>query len=141
MGLLRNVFYTVFICTNYYLNTFVASIIEQEKCKCKTGWKIENLKVLSQLAIFLGIVNLFIPLNKTLYKIPLVSMFFSYGLLLIIFLEIFLLIRFSRNLRNLKKCKGCNTNGFEFLINNCQNLSMFFTLVISIIVTICLLHL
>ena len=140
MKLLRNIFYILFILINYYLNSFIKSIIDQKNCPCNTGWKVENLKVLSQLGIFIGIINFFIPLNKSLYKIPLVSTIFSILLLIIICAEIFILTRFSRNLIKLKKCKGCNIDGFEYIINYCKNLSLFYTIFISISVTICLLY-
>ena len=139
--IIKYLFYLAFILANFYLNSFVKAILEQEKCGCKTGWKIENLKLLSELSIFLGIINLVIPLNKTLYKIPMVGMIFSYGLLLILFMELFILVRYSRNLIKLKKCNGCNIDGFQSIVFNCQDLSLYNIILISGAVTVALLYL
>lgn len=141
MEYLKLFFYLIFITANYLVYTFTIHIQNQNDCECRTGWKIENLKMLSILSIIMGIINLIIPLNKTIYNIPLISGFFSIGLLLLLFMEIFTLVRFVRNLVNDEKCSNtCQINGYETLIEYSYDLSITICISIAIAITVGLLY-
>jgi hypothetical protein len=139
---LKNIFYILFIAINYYIYDFTNHIQSQDKCECRTGWKIENLKLLSLLCMIMGIANLLIPLNKVIYNIPLISGIFSIGLLILLFVELFSLVRLCRNLVNNKECsETCQVEGFENLIKNSYNLSISICIGIAIVIAIGLLYL
>lgn len=139
---IKLIFYVLFIIINYTIYDFTTHIQNQDSCECRTGWKIENLKMISILGMIMGVVNLILPFNKFLYSIPLVSGFFSIGLLTIVFLEIFSLVRLVRNLVNDKKCTDtCQVEGFENIIKNSYDLSLSMCVLIAFIITVCLLYL
>ena len=142
LKIIKNIFYIVFILSNYYVYSLVLNIQNQKGCECKTGWKVENLKLISQLAMVLGIINLLIPFNKTLYQIPIISNIFSIGLLAIIFMEIFTLTRFIRNLVNNTKCsETCSVSEYEGFVNMTSDWSVTTVCILTLIITIGLLYL
>ena len=142
LNTVKIVFYIIFIIGNYMVYDFTTHIQNQDKCECRTGWKIENLKMLSILSMIMGIANLLLPLNKFLYSIPLVSGFFSIALLSLIFLEIFSLVRLVRNLVNDKKCSDtCQVEGFENIISTTYNLSLSVIVFIAFVLAVGLLYL
>ena len=138
----RIVFYCVFIIGNYIIYDFTTHIQNQDECECRTGWKIENLKMISVLSMIMGIANLLLPFNKMFYTIPLVSGFFSIGILTLLFLEIFSLVRLVRNLINNEKCSNtCQVSGYENIIKSTYDLSLGTCVILSFVIAIGLLYL
>lgn len=117
--MLRVIFYVGFIAANYYIYAMVQNFKAQPNCGCANGWQPENLLLLSQLSMLLGAINLVLPLNRALYKIPLVSNIFSIGLLLVIFVELFTLTRFVRSLKNREDCQAplCKPGDYQGLVD------------------------
>jgi len=139
----RPIFYIVFICANYYIYSMVNEFKKQPECGCATGWQPENLLLLSQLAMLLGIINLLLPLNKSLYKIPLVSNLFSIGLLCVVFIQMFTLSRFVRALNNRDDCNEskCKPGQYQPIVNSISTWSLSTVGLLSLGITICLLYL
>jgi hypothetical protein len=136
------VFYIIFIIGNYVIYDFTSHIQNQEACECRTGWKIENLKMISILSMLMGIINLVLPLNQVFYNIPLISGFFSIGILTLLFVEIFSLVRLVRNLVNDEKCSDtCQVMGYEHIINTTYDLSLSVCVFIAFAIAIGLLYL
>lgn len=135
-------FYIIFIIGNYVIYDFTSHIQNQEACECRTGWKIENLKMISILSMLMGITNLVLPLNQVFYNIPLISGFFSIGILTLLFVEIFSLVRLVRNLVNDEKCSDtCQVTGYEHIINTTYDLSLSVCVFIAFAIAIGLLYL
>lgn len=105
MILIKSGFYVAFIFLCFTVLGIVEHLQKQDECECNTGWKPENLKLISQVGIVLGGINLLIPLNKTLYSIPLVSSIFSILVLGIIVMYLFTMVRYFRNLRQQENCR------------------------------------
>lgn len=136
------VFYIIFIIGNYVVYDFTNHIQNQDTCECRTGWKIENLKMISILSMIMGIVNLVLPLNQLVYNIPLISGFFSIGILTLLFVEIFSLVRLVRNLVNDEKCSDtCQVTGYEHIIKTTYDLSLSVCVFIAFAIAIGLLYL
>jgi len=143
MNIIRIVFYSIFIIICFIILGIIDNLQKQDNCECNTGWKPENIKLISQLGIFVGGINLLIPLNKMLYSIPLISSIFSILTLGIIIMYIFTMVRYFRNLNKLEKCKKTckinkNDEGFINIISNTSTLNI---LIISFILGICMLYL
>jgi len=119
MKVLKTGFYISFIILCFTVLGIVEHLQKQDKCECNTGWKPENLKLISQLGIVLGGINLIIPLNKSLYSIPIISTFFSILVVGVISMYLFTLVRYFRNLKTMDKCRNTCTikKGNEGFIN------------------------
>lgn len=115
----RPIFYIGFIASNYYIYAMVQHFKQQPTCGCATGWQPENLLLLSQLSMVLGVINLLLPLNRALYRIPLISTIFSVGLLLVVFVELFTLTRFVRALKNRPDCQEplCRPGDYSSIVD------------------------
>lgn len=139
---IKLLFYIAFIIGNYVVYDFTSHIQNQEACECRTGWKIENLKIISILSMIMGIANLVLPLNQVFYNIPLISGFFSIGILTLLFLEIFSLVRLVRNLVNDEKCSDtCQITGYEHIIKTTYDLSLSACVFVAFVIAIGLLYL
>lgn len=143
MFTLRLIFYGLFILLNFTVLGIIEYLQKQDKCQCNTGWKPENLKLISNLGIFLAIINILLPLNKTLYNIPIISTIFCILCLCIILMYLFTLVRYLRSLRQIEKCRTTckirkNDEGF---INYISTLNTFYIISISCILTILMLYL
>jgi hypothetical protein len=129
MKLIKTTFYVAFIFLCFTVLGIVEHLQKQDECECNTGWKPENLKLISQVGIILGGINLLIPLNKTLYSIPLISGIFSILVLGVIAMYLFTMVRYFRNLRQQEKCrKTCkvktNTEGFINILSTTNTLNI-----------------
>jgi hypothetical protein len=142
-NIIKLIFYVCFILLCLTVLGIVNNLQSQDNCQCNTGWKPENLKLISQIGILIGIINLIIPLNRTLYKIPLISVVFSILCLGVIIMYIFTMVRYFRNLKKINKCKTtCKLNKKdEGFINIISNTTTFNIILIGVIITICMLYL
>ena len=119
LDILRPIFYVFIIGSNFYIYKFVKSLDEQPGCPANTGWKPTNLRLLSQLGIGLGTINLFMPCNSVLYKIPLIGSVFSVLMLAVVFMQIISLYLYSKSLLGeyKDKCDLDRYSGFVKKIN------------------------
>lgn len=143
MKLVKSVFYIAFIFLCFTVLGIINNLQNQENCECNTGWKPENIKLISQLGIFLGGINLLIPLNKTLYSIPLISSIFSILIIGIIIMYLFTLVRYFRNLRQQEKCrKTCSIKTVnEGFINKISTTTTINIVLFAFIISIGMLYL
>lgn len=120
LDILRPIFYVFIIGSNFYIYKFVKSLDAQPGCPATIGWKPTNLRLLSQLGIGLGIVNLFMPCNSVLYKIPLIGSVFSLLMLAIVFMQIISLYLYCKSLLGeyKDKCTLDRYSGFVQKINS-----------------------
>lgn len=141
--MLRPIFYVAFVAANYYIYSMVQYIKQQPTCGCATGWQPENLILLSQVSILLGSVNLLLPFNRALYRIPLISNIFSIGLLLVVFVELFTLTRFIRGLKNRPDCAEplCNPGDYRSMVDIVSTWSLSMVGLLSLGTTVGLLYL
>lgn len=140
---LRFIFYGLFILLNFTILGIIDNLQKQDKCECNTGWKPENLKLISNIGIVLGIVNILLPINKTLYSIPIISTIFSILCLGIVFMYLFTAVRYFRNLRQLDKCRKTCTirKSDEPFVNFVSTLDTLYIVIIGAILAILILYL
>ena len=143
MKLIKSGFYVAFIFLCFTVLGIVNHLQKQDECECNSGWKPENLKLISQVGIVLGGINLLIPLNKSLYSIPLISGIFSILVLGVIVMYLFTMVRYFRNLRQQEKCrKTCKVNsGSEGFINMVSTTSTVNILLVAFVIGIGMLYL
>ena len=134
---MKYLFYITFGILCVYIYNLILQLEKQKDCPCD-GWKKENIKMVSFLGIILCFVNLIIPLNKTLYRIPILSNIFSIGLLIIIISFIFVLGQFFRYLKENEKCiTSCHFNAEDnVFISFVLQLNTFTTVIVGILITI-----
>lgn len=130
---LKIFFYILLILVNIYIYNLIIQLQEQEECLCNTGWRIENIKVISIFIIFLAIINMFIPITKWLYRIPIISTISTFTLVGIIFGNLFLIVRLGRYL-NTKKCR--DTCDIDWIFEYIRNFSISSIFIIAIIKSI-----
>jgi hypothetical protein len=143
MELIRSIFYLIFIIICFVVLGIIQFLQNQNECECNTGWKPENIKLISQVGIFIGIINILIPMNKTLYNIPIISAIFSILMLCIILMYIFTMVRYFRNLKTIEKCRNtCKIKKTdETFINVISNTNTFNIVIIALLICICMLYL
>ena len=129
---IKVIFYIIILAVNYWIYSIILGLQEQKDCLCNSGWRIENIKMISILTMIISFINLFIPLNKTLYKIPVVSTIITFGLVIMLFMQLFLMIRLGRQLDTQECQDTCDINRiFEYI----KNLSIGSIFIISLIIT------
>ncbi len=136
---IRPIFYVVIIIGNYYIYKLVKSIETQSDCPLNTGWRIDNLKLLSNISIVLAFINLFIPCNTFLYKIPIIGSIFSVILFGIVFMQIFTLTSFSKDLIGQKT--KCQLDRYSSIINKINNMTFTHVILFGLGLSIILLYL
>lgn len=136
--LLKVIFYVLILAANYWIYSIILGLQEQKDCLCNSGWRIENIKMISIFTMIMALINIFIPLNKVLYKIPVVSTLLTFGVVIVVFLQLFLLVRLSRQL-NTAQCKdSCDINPF---FEQIRDLSMGTLFITSLVLAVGLLYL
>jgi hypothetical protein len=138
LSLIKTFFYILLLVINYWIYSIVLKLQEQKDCLCNDGWRIENIKMVSILTMFVALINIFIPLNRILYKIPIVSTILTFSVVIVIFVQLFLLVRLSRQL-NTAECK--NTCDINPLFKKIHNLSIGTIFIISLIISTGILYL
>jgi hypothetical protein len=136
--LIKIIFYILVIIFNYWIYSIILSLQEQKDCLCNSGWRIENIKIISIATIIISFINIFIPLNKVLYKIPILSTLLTFGVILIVFSQLFMIMRLGRQLNTAQCQDTCNINP---LFENIRNLSMGTIFILSLIIAVGFLYL
>jgi hypothetical protein len=138
MELISALFYIFIISANLYIYKFIKSLESQPNCPA--NWKSTNLRLLSQLGICIGIINLFMPCNTTLYKIPIIGTGFSLLILLITVMQILTLYWFCKELTTDYKDK-CVLDRYTNFTKKINEMSFKYIFWIAIGISIALLYL
>lgn len=134
MNKYRLILFMSIIIINILFYDAIITIQKQENCTCKSGWKVENIKLLSFLNIIISILNIIIPINNILYNIPVIGTIITFSVVIITFGLLFMLIQYSREL-NSGDCKdNCNSNILIF--NIFKNISINVAFIISIVISV-----
>ena len=128
--MIKTIFYIALIILNYWTYYLILELQEQKECLCNSGWRIENIKMISIATILLSILNIFIPLNKMLYNIPVVSTIMTFVMVFILFAQFFMMKRLSRQLNTAQCQDTCDINWVFEYIRNISLGSMFFAAMI-----------
>jgi len=118
--------YSLLIIYNYYIYNLTKKIKKYQSClkenKCNLDYKSRKISILKYISLFMilfCILNVIIPCNKYLVKIPILGGIYSFILLFILTFEILLLSNIVSKL-NESKCFKClninNTRLYKILL-------------------------
>lgn len=134
-GLFQNklvvfLFASGFIVFNLWIKYVSGEILTQKKdCPCARTWQVEQVNNISTVGLFVGIINIFIPVTRTLYNIPIISTIFTALTVIILLMYVFSLSYVGRQLDE-DKCIGCKVPG-KPLMTIIGNLDSFPLIVIA----------
>ena len=97
-----------------HITNFISHVQKQKDCPCSSGWKISNGKFIGSLLFIIGLVNIFFSANNLMSQIPIVGSSYALIFIFMIFMELFILSRLTKNLRE-KECRDCDIKGYESL--------------------------
>jgi hypothetical protein len=95
--------------------SIISKVDNQDSCKCSQSAKSVLLKVLCYMIIIIAAVNIFLPLNSLIAKLPLIGGLFSMTLLIILGLQMWLTYALFDDIKN---CKECEISGYSANVMN-----------------------
>lgn len=120
---LRPFFYAGFGLLNYYIYRFVTSLNEQSG-SCPEGWKTGNLRLISQVAMAMAVVNLLIRFNPTVYGFPFIGGAFGLITLALVAMETYSLYWLCSELKQWPKCETGRYRPLMALMGQCSSLAL-----------------
>ena len=137
---LRIIINTIFLVIQIIIYKFLSYLENQgDKCPCSNGWKLIQSKFITNIMILLNVINIFIPLNRGLYNIPIIGGSISIIYLLLLVGELILVYNISNEL-NKPDCKKCDIGDYKYLVSFFNNQSIISCIGYSIIISIVLLY-
>ena len=134
--ILRILFNSIFAFMSLHISNAIGHIEKQKDCPCSQGWKISVGKPLASLLFLIGIANIFISANNVLSQIPFIGSSYALLFLLSIFIELFLLSRLAKCLKD-EENNDCDITGYQPLFKFFRKRTItectYFSIIISII--------
>lgn len=96
-----------FLVFNLWVKWVSGEILAQQDCPCAANWQVEQVNTISTVGLVVGVVNIFVPITRTLYNIPIVSTVFTALIVIILLMYVFGLSRVAKNLSEDKCRKTC----------------------------------
>jgi hypothetical protein len=90
--------------------SILSSVDNQDSCSCAQSWKSKLLGAFCYLIIAMSAVNIFIPLNSLISKLPLIGGLFSIIILVVLALQIWLT---TSVFSDIDGCKSCEISGMS----------------------------
>lgn len=112
----HGLFFITFTLINLAIFTYIKYYIKDD-CECANDkvfgliQPIDFIMVFALLGVLVGIVNIFINLNRGLSSLPLLGTFFNFGVCFICVLQIYMIVVFLKRINNqkcieIKKCQN-----------------------------------
>jgi hypothetical protein len=133
--IIRIVFSMIFTVFTIYINQFITEISEKN-CDFAKSLYISNCKLITSLLMIIGIINIFVPINKFFASIPVIGSSYVLVFVVILFVELFILKRIASNLNDSenRKCRSKTYKSLTDFIEERSIVECFFaTIIISII--------
>lgn len=105
--LLAFLFTAGFLAFNLWVKWVSGEILAQKDCPCAANWQVEQVNTIATVGLVVGTINLFIPITRTLYSIPIISTVLTALVVIILLMYIFGLSRMSKDLGEDKCRKTC----------------------------------
>jgi hypothetical protein len=107
--------------------SILSTVDKQDSCSCAQSWKSKLLAVFCYMIIIMAAINLFVPLNSLISKIPLIGNLFSLILVIILALQIWLT---TSVFSDIDGCKSCEISGMSAkFMNVLQGFSLTFYII------------
>lgn len=96
-----------FLVFNLWVKWVSGEVLSQKDCPCAANWQVEQVNTIATVGLVVGVVNIFIPITRTLYNIPIISTVFTALIVIILLMYVFGLSRVAKNLGEDKCRKVC----------------------------------
>jgi len=137
---LLSFFFTAgFLAFNLWVKWVSGEILSQKKCPCASNWQTENVNTISTFGLIVGVVNIFIPITRSLYSIPIISTVFTALIVIILLMYVFGISRMARDLNEDKCRKTCRIPS-SGLVSKLGTMETFNLLVLGVGLGIALLY-
>jgi uncharacterized protein YacL len=93
-----------FIAFNVWVKWVSGEILSQKDCPCAANWQVEQVNTIATVGLVVGAINIFIPITRTLYNIPIISTVFTALIVIILLMYVFGLSRMAKDLGE-DKCR------------------------------------
>jgi hypothetical protein len=124
-------FFTVgFLAFNLWVKWVSGEILSQEDCPCSANWQVEQVNTISTVGLVVGTINIFVPITRTLYNIPLISTILTALIVIILLMYVFGLSRMAKDLGEDKCRKVCRVPS-SALVRKVASLETFSLLVLG----------
>ncbi len=96
-----------FLAFNLWVKWVSGELLAQKDCPCAANWQVEQVNTIATVGLVIGVINIFIPITRTLYNIPIISTVLTALIVIIILMYIFGLSRMAKDLGEDKCRKAC----------------------------------
>ena len=132
--ILRIIFSLIFSLCSLYIIQFIKAV-EEKKCPLSEGLYVSNGKLCSSLLMIVGVINIFLPINKFVANIPVIGSSYVLLFILILFLTLIMVKRIVVNLAESEN-KKCNVKLYKSFINFMNERSVMELIYITLILSI-----
>lgn len=119
-----------FLAFNLWVKWVSGEILSQEDCPCAANWQVEQVNSIATAGLVIGAINIFVPITRTLYNIPLISTILTALIVIILLMYVFGLSRMSKDLGEDKCRKVCRVPS-SALVRKIATLETFSLLVLG----------
>lgn len=119
-----------FLAFNVWVKWVSGEILSQEDCPCAKNWQVEQVNTIATVGLVIGAINIFVPITRTLYNIPLISTILTALIVIILLMYIFGLSRMAKDLGEDKCRKVCRVPS-SVLVQKFATLETFSLLVLG----------
>lgn len=100
-------FTVIFMLFNIWVKWVSGELLTQADCPCSANWQVEQINTIATVGLVVGTVNIFIPITRILYNIPIISTVFTALIVIILLMYVFGLSRVAKNLSEDKCSNVC----------------------------------
>ena len=142
---LKVVFYLFYIFYNIYIYNLIKKIKTNQQCliknKCTLTYNSKKITILNYLVSFfiiIGIINIFIPINKYFVKIPLIGGIYSFIILLCLTFQFIIVSNIITKINdaNFYTCLQINNIRLFKLVLKYKFKTIFFNIFISYLILV-----
>jgi hypothetical protein len=120
-----------FIAFNLWAKWVSGEILSQKDCPCAANWQVEQVNSIATVGLVVGAINIFVPITRTLYNIPIISTVFTALIVIILLMYVFGLSRMAKDLGEDKCRKSCKVPS-SMLVTKLGSLETFSLLVLGV---------
>ncbi len=119
-----------FLVFNLWVKWVSGEILSQKDCPCAQNWNVEQVNTIATVGLVVGAINIFVPITRTLYNIPLISTLLTALIVIILLMYVFGLSRMAKDLGEDKCRKVCRVPS-SVLVQKVASLETFSLLVLG----------
>ena len=120
-----------FIAFNLWAKWVSGEILAQKDCPCAANWQVEQVNTIATVGLVVGAINIFVPITRTLYNIPIISTVFTALIVIILLMYVFGLSRMAKDLGE-DKCRASCKVPSSMLVTKLGSLETFSLLVLCV---------